>query len=346
MVSSIPDRGIITPNAQTTGNDVLISKDSTLDSDAIEKGLADLDTIKELAKVDTAFAIINYRCPSCKENRRKLELGDEKFLFGQVSVYRNEYMHSLEQAVRLLSRKFNREQRDDTEIPSTGPIGIVSASSTGATKDAIAEVKDVEGSIQNEITRMIAYEDGDGEVIETLPELEKPKGLTEKRKKTYAIEIIRPLRRTKTNGRYNHSQIPGGLMKLTINSLPLIEAFRKVAPHHPAGLLERDSMTLSEPFDFVVHNIDRLTRFQPVTADQSDFSIHLALLRGFVDDKYGEDIAAVKALYTQSPPRCTFRMLWHLFERGSDLVGKVNSEYRAFGVSECTDPKRQTKGGK
>ena len=133
-------------------------------------------------------------------------------------------------------------------------------------------------------------------------------------------------------------------MTLTINSLPLIEGLRKAADYHPTGLLEKDSFKLTEPFDYTIHHLPALKKHVPKEEDQKDYAIHLSLLDAVLEEKYGDDIRAEKLLHEQNPPRCTFKMLWYLFEKGRDAYAKTNGEYRAFVVSDTIDPKRKGKG--
>ena len=120
-------------------------------------------------------------------------------------------MKSLEQSVRILSRKFNRERNENTtptvSLPPSGESNKATSKSEDKAEDGEVKAKE-EAVVIAELSRTIAYEDEEGDFIESLPELERPKGLSEKKKKIYAIEISRPVRRSKTNGRYNVRYFP------------------------------------------------------------------------------------------------------------------------------------------
>jgi hypothetical protein len=190
---------------------------------------------------------------------------------------------------------------------------------------------------------MADYEDEEGNFLESRLETERPRGLSEKTKKTYAIEVSRPVRRFYTSGKFSFAPVPAGVLKMVINSPQLLSALREVAHYHPPGLLERDQLTIQEPFDFVVQQMARLEEHVANSAENNTLKAHFELLKRFLNEKYGEDLAAEEALRSQKPPRCSFKMLWLLFERGEDVVYRSDKDFRAFVVSETTDPRRQEK---
>jgi hypothetical protein len=243
---------------------------------------------------------------------------------------------SLERSLRSLNDKYGAGKVEESQ-PTDSPC----VNNQGDTKQTI----DNRGQrIILEVARMTSYEDEGGRFIESLLETEKPKAQDEKRKKTYAIEITRRVRVLLTNGRYSYSPVPGGLLTMTINSLELIDALRKVASYHPAGLLERDTFQIQEPFDFVVQHMAGLEEHVAKSEENGNLASHFKLLKTFIQEKYGEDIEAEKHLHAQTPPRCSFKMLWLLFEKGEDVVAKSGGEHCAFVVSDSTDPKRQERG--
>ena len=77
--------GVLVASPEKDG--VLMPKDSTLDSDAIEKGLEDLSIMRTLTEDETDFYFGQCKCPSCKASRRQLELGDENYLFSQACLF-------------------------------------------------------------------------------------------------------------------------------------------------------------------------------------------------------------------------------------------------------------------
>jgi hypothetical protein len=161
----------------------------------------------------------------------------------------------------------------------------------------------------------------------------------------YAIETKKPIRRFAKDGRYHYAPVPAGLVTLTINSSQLIEALRRVAPYHPPGILERNTFQISEPFDFIVQNLNRLEEHATKQEESETLKIHSKLLKSLVQDTYGEQLEAEAALRSQNPPRCSFKMLWLLFERGEDVVSRTQNEYRAFVVSDTSNPKRHGREG-
>ena len=62
-------------------------KDSTLDSDAIEKGLEHLNMMHTLTDDDTDLYFGLCKCPVGMASRRQLEMGDEKHFFNQVCLF-------------------------------------------------------------------------------------------------------------------------------------------------------------------------------------------------------------------------------------------------------------------
>lgn len=98
------------------------------------------------------------------------------------------------------------------------------------------------------------------------------------------IETERPVRRFVKNGRYHYAPVPAGLVTWTINSSQLIEAFRKVVPYHPPGILERNTFQISEPFDFVVQNINRLEEYATKQEQGEILKVHSKLLKTLVQD--------------------------------------------------------------
>lgn len=179
-----------------------------------------------------------------------------------------------------------------------------------------------------------------GNLIESLLETEKPKEEKSKAADIYAIEIERPKRRFFKDGRHHYAPVPAGLTTLTINSSQLIEALQKVAPYHPPGFLERNTFLIQEPYDFVVQNMNRLEEHAAKQEESEILKTHTTLLKGPVQESYGEQLEAEEASRSQTPPHCSFRMLWLLFERGEDVVSRINNDYRAFVVSDTSDPKR------
>lgn len=130
---------------------------------------------------------------------------------------------------------------------------------------------------------------------------------------------------------------------MTINSALLIEALRKVASYHPPGLLERNTFEIQEPFDFVVQHMSRLEEHASKSDEGGMLQIHTKLLKNVIQENYGDLLEAEDALRRQNPPRCSFKMLWLLFESGEDVVSKSQDGYRAFIVSDTSDPKRHGK---
>jgi hypothetical protein len=317
-----------------------------VDLSSLRIGLEDIQALNNLSRQSADYKS-GCSCRSCQADRRFWESADEQTLFemvsseyiriigtvlsfyGKVNESRSNYVRALEQSVRRFGQKNGTDSEDED---STSRTDVVPREETSSQR------------ILSKISRMIQYEDEDGDILNTLPETEKPKGRSERRKKTYAIEVTRPMRRSGVEGLYNYSPAPGGLMKLTINSPPIIEALRKTARFHPPGLLENSSLQVWEPFSFVVQHMDKIEMPETTSEGPSVLENHLHLLKNVIHEKYGDDIKAEKDLWQQSPSRCTFDMLWLLFEKGEDVYAKVGGEYRAFVVSDITSPGRQVKG--
>ena len=109
-------------------------------------------------------------------------------------------------------------------------------------------------------------------------------------------------------------------MTLAINSLPLIEGLRKASDYRPAGLLEKDSFKLSEPFDYTVHHLPVLKKHVRKEEDQKDFAFHLSLLDNVLEGKYGDDVRVEKLLHKRNPLRRAFRMLCYFVREGARRI--------------------------
>jgi hypothetical protein len=238
-----------------------------------------------------------------------------------------EYIKALEDSVRRLSNRYKKSQ----------------GKTEGSAAAKLEEIHNAEGMIE-EVGRYVNYENDLGEFLETLLETEKPKDSEEKSKAPYIISISKRVGRfMAANNRYEYRPIQGG-RTITINSSYIIDALRKTATFHPPGLLEKNSFVLDEPFDYIVHHLDKLDTYAIQNPDNTMFGLHLEKLKDVVDEQYGDDIAAENQLRTQSPPRCTFKTLWLLFEKGQDVITKVNGEWRAFVVADTTMGKRLGQG--
>ncbi|KAF4630939.1 hypothetical protein G7Y89_g7191 [Cudoniella acicularis] len=302
-----------------------------MDPTLLEDGLKDLKTLANMDHIVAGTC----QCRLCIESRLNR---DQESLFETISSSRSQYLWTLERSLQKLHSKYKTEMEEEEEKQKgsngTGKSGTNEKGSKGEKAD------DQENNLISEIARMTAYEDEDGDFLEALLETEKPK--TEKTAKTdlYAIEISRPVRRSLKNGRYHYTPVPAGTLAMTINSSHLVEALRKVAPYHPPGFLERNIFQIQEPFDFVVQHMSRLEEYSTKEEESEILKAHYKLLKSVVQDTYGEVLEAEEALRSQNPPRCSFKMLWLLFERGEDVISKTQDEYRAFVVSDTSDPKR------
>lgn len=128
---------------------------------------------------------------------------------------------------------------------------------------------------------------------------------------------------------------------MTITSKHLTGALRALVKYYPFIRLDADPVELDSPFHVIVHHVEELDAYRVALSDRKQLASapvgpgelpdtqhgvtinHLDQLLKFMRTKiFGRQLAAEQARYAQSPPVCTFSMLWLLYKPGTTVYVK------------------------
>lgn len=146
--------------------------------------------------------------------------------------------------------------------------------------------------------------------------------------------------------------------EMVIDSKQLIMALRAVVKYYPLAGLDADVVILDSPFCVIAHHIEELEAYKVALSDTGQLAStpegagelsdiqrgvtanHIGqLLKLVTTGMFGHQLVAEQARHTQSPPVCTFSMLWLLYKPGTtvyvrDDAGKTRAyivQYVAVG---------------
>ena len=138
-----------------------------------------------------------------------------------------------------------------------------------------------------------------------------------------------------------------GRTGLTVNSQALIRTLRKVVLYHPAINFEAQSVELWSPYDVLWLHFDRFKEYlnDPHTCDsENPGKKQLRQLLDFVEDRHTKEVADERLRHKEG--RCTYDMLWLLYEPGSTVYAESDGRLSAYVVSEVRhDPRKKIEGG-
>ncbi|CAG8952434.1 hypothetical protein HYFRA_00001181 [Hymenoscyphus fraxineus] len=131
--------------------------------------------------------------------------------------------------------------------------------------------------------------------------------------------------------------------EMEIRSQSLIAAFRAVVKYYPKQTIEKDKISVEEPYLYVLQNMREIENYVeeaqhssgPLDGENSPdqtgikgFEIGGAIrlkqdfqiLKSFIDKTWGRKIINELERYRQKPPMATFEMAWMLFKPGTKVI--------------------------
>lgn len=132
--------------------------------------------------------------------------------------------------------------------------------------------------------------------------------------------------------------------KMIIRSRPLISALNAVigASYPGTNLLLRDVVTISAPYEPLVHHRDALSRYriaQPACHGDEyarTTAQHIDVLLAYLEKTCGARIREEEARYARSPPVATFGWLWLLLKPGEVVYRRIQDVWTAFVIDHIT----------
>jgi hypothetical protein len=112
-------------------------------------------------------------------------------------------------------------------------------------------------------------------------------------------------------------------VEMEIHSQKLIDALRAIIDYYPGSkLFAPDKVLLPQPFAPLLQYRDEIEAYKnqhPPWHDEdyrTETNRHIDILLDYLDPRYREKLNAERERYKQSPPVCTYDMLWLLYKPG------------------------------
>jgi hypothetical protein len=116
---------------------------------------------------------------------------------------------------------------------------------------------------------------------------------------------------------------------MRIHSIHLINALREVITYYPDINLQTDTVTISEPYEPLVHYMKKLEDYKTLHPEGHDeryttiTNEHIDVLLGFLDRTLGSRLRLEYELHQRPTPVATYENLWMLFRPGQDVYLSV-----------------------
>ncbi|KAI1375462.1 P-loop containing nucleoside triphosphate hydrolase protein [Hypoxylon crocopeplum] len=126
---------------------------------------------------------------------------------------------------------------------------------------------------------------------------------------------------------------------MVINSVHLINALKAVVGYYPGKSFLGDSVTISAPYQVLVHNSGSLARYkvsQPKTHDE-EYALttvrHIDVLLNYLDKSMGDMMLEERKRHNSSIPSATFDNLWLILKPGEVVYAKQDYKWTPFVIS-------------
>ena len=146
-----------------------------------------------------------------------------------------------------------------------------------------------------------------------------------------------------------HTVLSIGKAELKINSPAIINALQKVVEYHPALDFSGESLSVSEPFEVLIHHESELAAFRDKYAPgdtqseneycerERDTYEHLGVLQKFLKQRVGLSVETEKLRHKRG--FATFGMLWMLLKPGITVYCDIyrDGNYNAYVIHSVTE---------
>lgn len=122
--------------------------------------------------------------------------------------------------------------------------------------------------------------------------------------------------------------------EMVIRSPHLVKALQAVVKYYPKQEIAGDTITVAEPYHFLLHNEKQLAEYfnsNIHNVDDRDAGVrlgeegavnnsgqeHFKILQAFLNARWEKKIQQEKSRHAQTPPIATYEMLWMLFKPGT-----------------------------
>ena len=141
-----------------------------------------------------------------------------------------------------------------------------------------------------------------------------------------------------------------GETEMEIRSSALINALRTLVDYYPSQQLTGSTITVPEPYHFLLHHKEKLEQLAYGKSDKSENGSihectdpktigHIEVLLAFLNSKFSKKVEEEEERHRKSPPTATFEMLWMLLKPGTRVYHEVDGDLAAF-VVEAVSPSK------